>query len=145
MSNAYGGIVNISFIVVFISIVSGFLAFSVSYNRAFRVKNKIISVIETNEGVTDTAKEDIKKYINDIHYNRGDLNIEGYQCLPECGFCYKKESVAYKNEKEGLRGKAYYKVVTAVNIDLPVLGHYLPQMKYFQVSGTTATVYDNGN
>ena len=43
MRDALGGIVNITIIVVFLVIVSGYLAFNVNYTKAFRVKNKIIT------------------------------------------------------------------------------------------------------
>lgn len=46
MRDAIGGVVNIQIILVFIVIVSGYLAFSVNYTKAFRVKNKIITTLE---------------------------------------------------------------------------------------------------
>ena len=49
MRDAIGGVVNVAFIAVFLVIVSGYLAFSVSYNKAFKVKNKIISILEQYE------------------------------------------------------------------------------------------------
>ena len=42
MRDAFGGIVNIAIIVVFMTIVSGYLAFNVSYTKAFKVKNYFI-------------------------------------------------------------------------------------------------------
>ena len=41
MKDALGGIINIWFIAVFIVIISGYLAFSIQYNKAFRMKNEI--------------------------------------------------------------------------------------------------------
>ena len=46
MRDAIGGVVNITIIVTFLVIVSGYLAFNVNYTKAFRVKNKIITTIE---------------------------------------------------------------------------------------------------
>ena len=45
MRDAFGGIVNISMIVVFLVVVSGYLAFNVTYTKAFRMKNKIITTL----------------------------------------------------------------------------------------------------
>ena len=42
MRDAFGGIANMVVIIVFLVIVSGYLAFNVNYTKAFRVKNKII-------------------------------------------------------------------------------------------------------
>ena len=41
MRDAFGGLLNIGIIVVFMTIVSGYLAFNVSYAKAFKVKNKL--------------------------------------------------------------------------------------------------------
>ena len=46
MRDAFSGIINIGMIVVFLVIVSGYLAYNVTYTKAFRVKNKIIDYIE---------------------------------------------------------------------------------------------------
>ena len=50
MRDAFGGIANMVVIIVFLVIVSGYLAFNVNYTKAFRVKNKIISTFEQYEG-----------------------------------------------------------------------------------------------
>ena len=50
MRDAYGGVVSISIVVVFLVLVSGYLAFNVNYTKAFRLKNKVISVLEEYEG-----------------------------------------------------------------------------------------------
>lgn len=135
MSNAYGGIVNITFIVVFLVIVSGYLAFSVNYNKAFRVKNQIINIIEQNEGLDDDAKEKIKDYMSNIGYSN-DINWKAKdydQC--EMGYCWIIEEAGSSSEEFGK--KVYYRVTTAVNIDMPILNKILPNMKLFQVSGVT--------
>jgi hypothetical protein len=53
MRDAFGGLLNIVIIVVFMTLVSGYLAFNVSYAKAFKVKNKIISTIENYNGSCD--------------------------------------------------------------------------------------------
>ncbi len=50
MREAYSGIVNIFFIAVFLVIVSGILAFIVTYTKAFKMKNIVISTVEQYEG-----------------------------------------------------------------------------------------------
>lgn len=145
MRDAYGGIVNITFIVVFIVIISGYLAFSVNYNKAFRVKNKIISAIEECEGISkndtsDCAHQAIEGYMQQVGYSvpkdfnssvcTGELSTVGN------GWCA-QENVVSTGE---LGNKSYYTVVTAVNIDLPIINRILPSMKLFQVSGNTKTI-----
>lgn len=50
MKEAYGGILNIVFVVIFLVIIEGILALVVSYTKAFKMKNSVISVIEEYEG-----------------------------------------------------------------------------------------------
>ena len=49
MRDAFGGIVNLSMIVIFLVLVCGYLAFNVNYTKAFRVKNYIITTMEQYE------------------------------------------------------------------------------------------------
>ena len=45
MRDAFGGLMNMVIIIVFLVLVSGYLAFNVNYTKAFRVKNKIITTM----------------------------------------------------------------------------------------------------
>ena len=65
MRDAFGGAVNVLFIAIFIAIVNGYLAFTANYNKAFRIKNRIISLIEQNEGY-DSSNENLKEKIKEI-------------------------------------------------------------------------------
>lgn len=138
MRDAFGGIVNISFIVVFMVIVNGYLAFAASYNKAFRYKNKIINIIEQNEGFDDVAKEKIHQYRISLGYSlHADINVDGAtECIQEDGYCYSKTTPSTTGELS----KEYYTVTTAVNIDIPILNKFLPNMHIFQVNGTTKTI-----
>lgn len=137
MRDAFGGIVNISFIVVFMVIVNGYLAFAANYNKAYKYKNKIINIIEQNEGYDNTAKEKIHKYRVAIGYSLDtDIKVDSSQCVQDEGFCYKENIQSTTGELS----KKYYTVTTAVNIDIPILNKFLPNMNVFQVSGDTKTI-----
>ncbi len=143
MRDAYGGIVNLTFIVAFIVIVSGYLAFSVNYNKAFRAKNTIINAIEVCEGITgdpnDCAGTQIQSYMKQTGYSiPKDFSISGFECPTNKGYCWKENTITAKNSEIG--EKKYYTVVTAVSIDLPIINRILPNVKLFQVSGNTKTI-----
>lgn len=147
MRDAYGGIVNITFIVVFIVIISGYLAFSVNYNKAFRVKNKIINSIEVCEGIDQSkgdsgcAQKYINEYMHDVGYNlAGDFTMDSsWTCPPGKGYCYKENEInPDEDNSEFGQKKVYYTVVTAVSIDLPIVNRILPRI--LQVSGNTKTI-----
>ena len=140
MRDAFGGAVNVLFIAIFIAIVNGYLSFTANYNKAFRIKNRIISLIEQNEGY-DSSDEDLKKRItgemSKIGYSASGLEIDNYDCVKEYGYCVKVET-APGNSSE--LEKKQYTVVAVVNVDIPVFKKLLPKMKFFQVSGTTKAI-----
>lgn len=143
MRDAFGGLVNIVIIVVFMVIVSGYLAFNVNYTKAFRVKNKIVSAYEQYEGnCTSTSGpclNDIKDYMKEIGYSTtSELKIKDYTCLDGYGFCYKKvdSNNTSDSHNEGNK-KCYYKIVTQIKIDIPIINKVMEGMSVFQVTGDT--------
>ena len=53
MRDAIGGLFSLQIILAFILLVNGYLAYSVNYTRAFRVKNGIVNILEQYEGHTE--------------------------------------------------------------------------------------------
>ena len=143
MRDAFGGVTNLVIIVAFLALVSGYLAFNVNYTKAFRVKNKIISTFEQYEGNCDsgqrepnTCNGEIINYMKSIGYSAPSFrpaNDETYDYICHDGYCYAQVEVANTNSDTGK--KAYFKVVTQINIDIPIINKILP--KIFQVSGDT--------
>lgn len=145
MRDSIGGIFNITFVAIFMLVVSGYLAFSVSYNKAYKVKNKIISTLEQYEGYNNKSKEVIESYMNNLGYNSGEVAESlksGYDCCSNRGYCVKW--VPDDSADSGLP-KGYYKVLTTVNIDVPIFNKFLPFMTFFQTTGDTMTIYASGN
>lgn len=144
MRDAMGGIFNIAFLAVFITVISGYLAFTVSYSKAFKVKNKVISTLEQYQHNNPAAQSIIDEYIKQIGYNtttdttrvtkiKGD---NGWQCRK--GYCVK-----WTQDTEGSSAgipKGYYSVITFVNIDIPIFNKFLPFMEFFQTQGDTMTI-----
>ena len=62
MREAIGGTWLTGLVITFIVLFSGFLAYSINYTKAFRVKNEIINIIEKNEGYT--ISNNVMEYIN---------------------------------------------------------------------------------
>ena len=145
MRDSIGGVFNLTFIAIFMLVVSGYLAFSVSYNKAYKVKNKIISTLEQYEGYNNKSKEVIEDYMNRIGYNSKNASPRlesSYDCCTKRGYCI--SWVPDDSANSGLP-KGYYKVVTSVNIDVPIFNKFLPYMTFFQTTGDTMTIYVYGN
>ncbi len=145
MRDAFGGLMNMVIIVVFLVLVSGYLAFNVNYTKAFRVKNKIISTIEQYEGNcepgvdTNQCNKAITDYMLQVGYNASDLRISDWQCADS--YCIKKYNAETETAttETDIPEKVYYRVTTAIVIDIPIINKIMPNLKIFQVSGTTRT------
>ncbi len=152
MRDAIGGIVNITIIVTFLVIVSGYLAFNVNYARAFRVKNKIITTIEQYEGNCavegGACQQAIKTYMREIGYSTIDFQLAGYQCPSGMGYCMLEVNADTNTDPsiviESGSNKVYYKVVTVIYIDIPIINKIMPHLKLFQVNGTTKLIEPAG-
>lgn len=69
MRESIGGTWLISIVITFIALFAAFLAYAISYTKAFNAKNYIINLIERSEGWTSSPNSD-DPY---IHMSRNDL------------------------------------------------------------------------
>ena len=149
MRDAVGGVVNIVLISLFMVVIAGYMAFNVSYVKAFKVKNKIIDLVEQYEGKCYPTQNPqctklILDYMDKIGYNTPVVN-QGEFCKEDKYDCCNKENgycIAIVNATSSGSGstgdpKAYFKVLTQVNIDIPIINNVMPHMKVFQVTGDT--------
>ncbi len=142
MRDAFGGILNVFIIAVFLVIISGILGFIVNYNKAFRMKNTIISIVEQYDGAkgcfSDTAsgETDCRKRIKKA--------AEKYGYEPAALNCSNKREYTYKNS-DGLfcyalvdsenQGKhSICKIITQVDINIPIIENIMG-LEIFQIHG----------
>ena len=138
MKDAVGGTWLFQIAIVFIILFAGYLALSVNYSKAFKVKNELLSIIERNEGVTDNAQREILTYIrNNNHSVTGRCNDDkdGTPYEKENNtkalYCVKGTCIENTNFK-----KAYYKITVFFKLDLPYLGDLFT----FKVQGETPQI-----
>lgn len=155
MRDAISGVMSLQIVVIVLIVMNCYLAFSVNYTKAFRVKNEILSIIEKNEGLTDDAKAQINQLMLDNNYRMNErfriwCGNNGYDVTNDIGagsFCYKRELVDVTgngNINNTYKG-SYYTVATFVNIDLPLVNNILPFAgNLFLVKGETALIYSSG-
>ena len=150
MRESIGGTWLLGFVVLFIVLFSAFLAFSINYTKAFKVKNFIINTIEENDGFSKYSGSNISAE-SDENLNRGGSTTEekvyyylkktGYATTTidsgkcedpnqwyEGGYCVKK--IATSNG-------AYYKVTTFINIEIPLIW----QTFTIPIKGETKVLY----
>lgn len=149
-----------SICLTFIVIFTAYLAISVNYAKAFRIKNHIINMIEENEGYKDDSQQKISDYLVSQGYiARGEcpatiknedgeeadwsspLCINSYATTDgKCNACIYR--LAVHSSTDGIDAcKAYYKVVTFFNFDLPVIN----VLTQFKVKGDSKLIYDFAN
>ena len=152
MRDALGGTVNIVIIVVFIVFALGYMAFNVNYTKAFRMKDKIISVYEKNNGTcTTTCKNEIKAYAEKIGYNPDSIEC-GSEDAPSIDgkklYCVSYTQVG---DIADMNARCYYHISTKININIPILENLYAmsrngdkskpaKLNVFYVNGDTKTI-----
>ena len=80
MRDAIGQVFALQVILIFVMLINGYMAYSVNYTRAFRVKNQIVNIIEEYEGTkNERAIDEINEYIAKMSYdvdNQQMINFE---------------------------------------------------------------------
>ena len=165
MREAIGGAMTIQIIVIFMLLINAYLAFSVSYTRAFKMKNQVINIIENNEGYPNNedvggctvdnpqgAICQIVSYINEIGYNGADYPQNDDGCPypkkgQQFGICiipHKKDIAGNSNASQSYSG-IYYTVYTYININIPVINNLFKGIpNLFRIQGETNTIYSSG-
>lgn len=148
MRDAIGQVFALQVILIFVLLINGYMAYSVNYTRAFRVKNQIVNIIEQYEGPdNEEAIAKINAYIDNMSYdvdnrqmNQFLNNNQGASCPGYTGWCYVPHTVSSTGADEDRNG-VYYTVVTFVNIDIPVINNLIGLGNFLQVVGETRTIY----
>lgn len=157
MREAIGNTFIVNLLMVFIGVMSALLVGSVSYSKAFKVKNRIIYTIEkygswdvyTSSG-TNVVKAEIEANLKEIGYplvvsnpfTGGCPNRDGATLVYGGNSGANKYANTYHYcvyEYQNERGH-YYGVTTFMHFDIPLIGNYLE----FPVNGKTKSLYDVG-
>jgi hypothetical protein len=138
MSEGIGSTTILTIIVVFIALVSGYMAYNVNYTKAFRMKNKIIALYEENNGICGGACQDqIVTYANEIGYRpSGQLNCNETDVKPmgiqssygkDVRGLYCEYKIKVDKNKAGddvfvdTKDEYYYRILTRINIQIPII------------------------
>lgn len=163
MREAIGSSLLLNIAIVFIGIISMILVSSIAYSKAYKAKNQIISVIENYNGVCnfmngDSCFDEIESKLTDMGYSSNISqgcptkygtplygNLAG-SVSPLDGHVYCVYKYTICDPDTNLPGscpdnsteKTYYKVVTFMHFDIPLIGQILE----FPVSGETQSFYN---
>ncbi len=125
MSGPIGHTYIYNIVILFVVIVFAFLAGTLSYYKAFKINNIIISSLEKYEGYNDLSKAEIERSLNNIGYSTSGIKCEAeYRdmslvTLPDSpnvyNYCIYIDSTLTSGTYHN------YGVVTRMSIELPVI------------------------
>lgn len=154
MKEAFGGIINIVFVSVFLLIIIGTLGLVVSYTKAFKAKNIIISTIEQYDGYgcgydenrMRTTNNDeqlacmskINKELDKLGFYPNPVSCSNpYNSDDNKRYCYVYEYSDVKNNKK----KHIMSIETTVDVHFPIVSNILG-FSVFRISGDTRVLSD---
>jgi len=141
MRESIGGAWILGIVMTFIVLFASFLAISINYSKAFKVKNNVVDLIEKNEGMTEKTVKEIYGYLNTQGYILKGKCSPGYTGFEMNGEATNPNSSLYCVKKEDISDtaldKAYYSVEVFFRLDLPIFG----ELFTFKVTGETMSIY----
>lgn len=153
MRESIGGTWIFSLVIIFIVLFTGYLAVSINYSRAFKVKNGIIEIIEKNEGFNEDTRTKISEYLNGASYfvygkcgenetGHGKANNQSNKsryCIKTLSYGVDNGDTSTDTSNDPSTAIPYnrYYIRVFFRLDLPILGDILT----FPVTGETKAVY----
>lgn len=151
MRESIGGVWITQLVIVFMFIFAAFLALSINYSKAFRIKNEVLTMIEKGEGLTQNTRNMIGNYLRNNGYtmkgkcekNSYGITIKGVKNTEmelindsnknkKYHLCVSK----FRSVSPNFPNRAYYEVRLFFKFNLPVLGN----ISTFEVEGQSKDV-----
>jgi hypothetical protein len=155
MKDAFGGILNLVLIALFLVIIEGVLGFIVSYSKAFKMKNIVISAFEQYEASGCTSNDEstacrkkITEGAKSIAYSPTSISCpSGYASIGGYFCCNVDSSGVYGTLSSNRSSNHYtftnqvrtYSIITQVDINIPIIQNIMG-LSIFQVSGQTREI-----
>ncbi|MCI8498323.1 MAG: hypothetical protein HFG33_02880 [Bacilli bacterium] len=151
MREAIGATYIFAICLVFILLFTAYLAISVNYAKAFKIKSYIVGLIEEEKKIDGEIEEKIETYLTAQGYAAAGScpqSVDGWELNPQhgclgnapsgkCGVCVYATDVDSEDLDDIDAEKKYYKVVAFWKFDLPILNIVLPP---FEISGESKYV-----
>lgn len=152
MNEGVGSTTILVIMMVFVTVVSAYMAYNVNYTKAFRLKNKIIATYDKYEGECGTSSacwSEIEEYAKDIGYTKhANLRCSDSSVLPanvdttqeRNYFCEYKIKVNNSSSGAGVQDEGkdyyYYRILTRIDIQIPIVQNVL-SLRALTVTGDT--------
>lgn len=160
MKEAVGSYWLTGIVITFIVLFTGYMCLSINTNKAYKVKNEIINIIQKNNGFDENALAQIQDYMIKVGYrttgdcNRNEADLDrdyaGYsisgsnQDDEHAVFCIRATTTEYETSgdykdyiKSQFPKSTYYQIKVFFAIDLPVVRHFFT----FGLKGSTKKIF----
>lgn len=154
MREAVGSYFLTGIVITFIVLFTGYLCLSINMNKAYKVKNEIINIIQKNNGLDNDALDQIQDYMTKVGYrtsgncNAGEKNewigygVSGNTSTTRKSvFCVRQVLSEAQGgsdyTKEQFPETVYYQVKVFFSVDLPIVR----QMFTFGLKGSTKKLF----
>ena len=124
MRESFGGAFMIKLVLVFIVIYISFMAVAVNYAKAFRVKNRLINLVEQHQYKEGDPVTPFEKYLEEVSYvgpydsvNKRNKCQEGGGVWLTRGACIKPIG----SKENGSHNTYYFQITTYITIDMPLI------------------------
>ena len=122
MRGAIGNALLLNIIITFVAIIIIFFSSILAYSKAYRVKNRIVEIVEKYESYSSDAELEIKNSLGGMGYQLGECsNVTDNTLVNNTGYRFCIEEIKLKNT---LNSPKYYKVTTYVQFYFPVIGEF---------------------
>lgn len=139
MKESIGNSYVFGIVITFIGILFLILIGSLSYSKAFKVKTRIIEIIETNNGYDDLVRTEIDNYLKKAGYvvtrNSNSEKCETINGTRAINTIKNYDYCIYRFDT--VKGP-YYHVTVFISFDIPIVSSYLR----IPVSGETKVIYE---
>lgn len=146
MRETVGNTFIIKLVVIFTFLFACFLSLAITYNKVFKLKNEVMTIVEKYEGVNDKALTVINNYLYTVGYTTKGKCPEGYKGISDYNsttpvdvsssekyyYCYRE---LYDNDNNNIKYKKY-DVVFFYRFNLPVIGDIIT----FKITGQTKNI-----
>lgn len=149
MREAIGSYWLTGIVITFIVLFTGYLCLSINMNKAYKVKNEIINIIQKNNGLDEDSLNQIQDYMTKVGYRttgKCDNDETGYSISgtmstnTKAVFCVKEMLTEYEKDEyvnSQFPDTKYYHVKVFFAVDLPVVR----QLFTFGLKGSTKKLF----
>lgn len=144
MKEAIGTTFVFNLVMIFVGVMIALLVGSLAYSKGFKVRNRIINIIEDQNGYTEEAQRAIDENLKAIGYRikTSSVNCRAQQEKHGGKMIENATKTNYNYcvfENNSTKGK-YYGVTVFIHFDIPILGDFVE----IPVYGETRIIFDKG-